>query len=262
MPGQKTKPVPALERGLTILEMLANSRTGLTLAEVTRHLALPRSSAHYLLSTLERNGYIQRNKQTSRYVFGLKLFCLANMALSGLEVRQQAAPFLKELGQRTKLTVNMAILDQNEVVLIEKVEPPSIFRLATWVGQRLPVHCTGLGKAFLVHFSEPELDRIIKLGLLRHNENTLVSARKLKDQLQLVRQLGYALDNEEATIGLRGIGVPILDSAGKAIASISISGTTSQITGENLGSLANIVKQTGIAISQCLGSIEKQAGYR
>ena len=76
-------------------------------------------------------------------MFGVKLFTLAHTGLGGLGVRQQAAPFLNTLGQKTKLMVNMAILEQNEVVLIEKVEPPSIFRLATWVGQRLPLHCTG-----------------------------------------------------------------------------------------------------------------------
>jgi DNA-binding IclR family transcriptional regulator len=253
MDGIKTKSVPALDRALQILEMLANSKTGLTLSEITRNLALAKSSAHYLLLTLERRGYLHRNRQTGRYMFGLKLFTLANMALGGLGLRQQAAPFLIALGQKTELTVNMAILDLNEVVLIEKVEPPGIFRLATWVGQRLPVHCTGLGKALLAFLSEPELDRIIKPGLLRHNENTIVSPRKLKEHLELVRKLGYAVDDEEANIGLRGIGAPILDSLGQAIASISVSGTTTQITPENLSPFAEKVKQTGIAISQQLG---------
>ena len=256
MDDKKTKSVPALERALKILEMLANSRTGLTLAEVARHLGLARSSTHYLLLTLERTGYLYRNKQTSRYMFGVKLFTLANTGLGGLGVRQQAGPFLNALGQKTKLTVNMAILEQNEVVLIEKVEPPSIFRLATWVGQRLPLHCTGLGKALLAYLPDPELDQIIKAGLLRHNENTIVSPKKLREHLELVRKLGYAVDNEEATIGLRGIGAPILDRDSQAIASISVSGTTTQITEENLSSLAGKVKQAATEISRCLGSIQ------
>jgi IclR family transcriptional regulator, KDG regulon repressor len=186
-------------------------------------------------------------------MFGLKLFTLAHMALGGLELRQQAAPFLIALGQKTELTVNMAILDLNEVVLVEKVEPRGIFRLATWVGQRLPLHCTGLGKALLAFLSEPELHRIIKPELLRHNENTIVSPRKLKEHLGLVRKLGYAVDDEEATIGLRGTGAPIIDCQGRAIASISVSGTTTQITPETLSSFAERVKQTSRDISQQLG---------
>ena len=150
----------------------------------------------------------------------------------------------------------MAILEQNEVVLIEKVEPPSIFRLATWVGQRLPLHCTGLGKALLAYLPEPEVDQITKAGLLRHNENTIVSPKKLKEELELVRKLGYAVDNEEATIGLRGIGAPVLDHDSQAIASISVSGTTTQITEDNLASLAGNVKQAATAISRYVGSTQ------
>lgn len=249
----KTKSVPALERTLTILEMLGNSRTGLTLSELTRNLKLAKSSVHYLLMTLERRGYLHRNSQTGRYMFGLKLFTLANMAVGGLRLREQARPFLIALGEKTKLTVNMAIKEQNEVVLIEKVEPPSIFRLATWVGQRLPLHCTGLGKALLAHLPEPELDRVIKQGLLRHNENTIVSPRKLKEQLATIKQRGFAVDDEEATIGLRGLGAVILASSGEAIASISVSGTTSQINPDNLANLAAKVIQTATAISQECG---------
>jgi DNA-binding IclR family transcriptional regulator len=89
---------------------------------------------------------------------------------------------------------------------------------------------------------------------LRHNENTIVSTKKLKEQLELVRRIGYAVDNEEATIGLRGIGAPILERDSQAIASISVSGTTTQITEDNLTSLAGNVKQTAIEISRCLGS--------
>lgn len=253
MDDLKTKSVPAVERALTILEMLANSRTGLTLAEITRHLGIARSSAHYLLSTLERKGYLQRNSQTARYMFGLKLFSLANMALSGLGVREQAVPFLNALREKTRLTVNMAILEHHEVVLIEKVEPPGILRLATWVGQRLPLHCTSLGKALLAYLPEVELVRLIEPGLLRHNENTIVSAKKLKEQLARIRQLGYSVDDEEATIGLRGIGAPILDPTVRAIASISVAGTTAEITPENSSSLAEKVKQTAVAISQQIG---------
>ena len=105
----------------------------------------------------------------------------------------------------------------------------------------------------LAFLSEPELDGIIKRGLLRHNENTIVSPRKLKEHLVLVRKVGYAVDDEEANIGLRGIGAPILDSLGRAIASISVSGTTTQITPENLSAFAEKVKQAGLAISQQLG---------
>ncbi len=254
MPAVKTQSVPSLDRALTILELLANSRTGLSLPELVERSGLPKSSLHCLLVTLERRGYLHRHQHTTRYMFGMKLFSLANMALSGLKLREQAAPYLRTLMEKTGLTVHMAILEHNEAVLIAKVEPPGIFRLATWIGKRMDVHCTSLGKAIIAYLPCSELDRILKEhGLPRHNDNTLASPKKLKAELAKVARLGYAIDDEEDEIGLRCAGAPIFDHENRVIASISVSGTTSQLTAENLPVLADLVKQTAASISRALG---------
>jgi DNA-binding IclR family transcriptional regulator len=249
-----TKSVPALERALMILEVLAKSKDGLTLSQITRKLGIPKSSAHSLLLTLERRGYLHRNVQTGRYMFGFKLFSLANMALKNIELREQARPFLKALMESTELTVHMAMLEDNEVVIIDKIEPPGLLKLGTWIGKRMDVHCTGVGKAYIAYLPEEEIDRLIAPGLARYNENTITSARKLKEELARIRKLGYSLDDEEETIGLRCIGAPIFDHTGQVVASISVAGTTAQITSENLTWLAERVKQTASAISRQLGS--------
>lgn len=250
----KTPTVPALERGLALLELLATSKSGLTLPELTRRLELPKSSTHCLLVTLERLGYLRRNEKTGRYLFGLKLFSLANLALSGLDLREQAAPYLRALMERTRFTVHMAILEQGEAVLVEKVEAPGLLKLASWVGKRMEVHCTGLGKALLAHLPEAELDRLIREhGLPRYNENTIRSARRLKENLTLARQQGYTLDDEEEELGFRCLGAPLRDHTGSVVAAISVAGTTAQITPENLPALAREVKKTAAAISLALG---------
>src|ERR1041385_141614 len=100
----KTPSVPALERGLAVLELLASSRSGLTLPEISKELQLPKSSVHCLLVTLERHRYLHRNERTSRYMFGSRLYSLGNMSLSGLQVRQVAAPHMHTLTERTGLT--------------------------------------------------------------------------------------------------------------------------------------------------------------
>jgi DNA-binding IclR family transcriptional regulator len=164
------------------MELLANSRNGLPLADLARQMGLPKSSVHCLLLTLERRGYLHRNQRTNRYLFGLKLFSLANMALSGLELRERAAPFLHKLAEKTRLTVHLAILEQNEAVLIDKVEPLGAFKVATWLGKRMDVHCTALGKALIAYLPEEELGRLIReRGLPRHNDNSIVSPKKLKE---------------------------------------------------------------------------------
>ncbi len=257
MPATKTPSTPAAERALSVMEVLANSRSGLSLADLARQLRLPKSSVHCLLVTLERRGYLQRNERTNRYLFGLKLFSLANMALNGLELREQAAPVLQKLAEQTRLTVHLAILEQNEAVLIDKVEPLGTFKLATWLGKRMDVHCTAVGKALIAYLPEEELDRLIReRGLPRHNDNSIVSGKKLREELERVRKMGCSTDDEEDEIGRRCIGAPVFDGAGNVLAAISISGTSSQVTHENFSVLADQVRGSAATLSRALACPE------
>jgi DNA-binding IclR family transcriptional regulator len=249
-----TQSVPALERGVLLLEMLAKSKGGLTVSQIARGLALPKSSVHRILLTLERHRFLYLDKGTRRYRLGLHLFGLANMALAGVSLREQAAPILHRLMERTGLTVHMAVLEHDEAVLIEKVQPLGAIKVATWVGKRMDLHCTALGKVLLGYRPEQEIDALIKKhGLLRHNENTLCSARKLKENLALARKLGYALDDEEEELGIRCVGAPVFNSHGEVIAAVSVSGTTSEIDPELFSNLAEQVKNAARAISDELG---------
>jgi IclR family transcriptional regulator, acetate operon repressor len=161
---------------------------------------------------------------------------------------------LRALMRTIGLTVHMAMLDLYDVVLIDKAEPASLIKLATWIGKRMDAHCTGVGKALIAYLPDEELDLLIKEhGLPRYNENIIVSVRKLEAQLAEVRKLGFSVDHEEDEIGLLCIGCPVFDNPGKVAAAISISGTVSQITPENFPKLVEKVKQTAATISQHLG---------
>jgi DNA-binding IclR family transcriptional regulator len=260
MSGDATPSTPAVERILSILELLSVTKSGLTLPELSRRLALPKSSTYCLLVTLERRGYLLRNNKTHRYMFGLKLFSLANMALSGVELRENAAHFLHALMERSRLTVHMAIIEGDEAVLIEKVEPMGLVRLATWVGKRLELHCSAVGKCLLAYLPEAEFLRLVRdRGLTRNNENTVTSIRKLKNQITQIRRAGYAIEDEEGEIGCRCVGAPVFDHSGNAIAAISVAGTTAQIPSEEFASFGQLVRQTASDISQALGFISVSA---
>jgi DNA-binding IclR family transcriptional regulator len=249
----KTPSVPALERALAILELLASSRAGLTLPEIAKELRLPKSSVHCLLVTLERHRYLHRNDRTSRYLFGSKLFSLGNMSLSGLQLRQVALPHMRSLTERTGLTTHLGVLERYEAVLMEKVEPPGVFKLATWLGKRMDLHCTSVGKALIAHVPDEDLAHLMReTGMPRHNDNTIRSLRKLREDLARSRQAGYYLDDEEDEIGYRCIGVPILDGTGQAVAAISVSGSTEQVREENSLALAKEVVRTAEAITKSL----------
>lgn len=252
MAAIKTQTAPALDRALSILELLAQSRTGLTLPELAQQSNLPRSSVHYLLVTLERRGYLRRNERTSRYLFGTQLLSLANDAVVRLSLRQQAAVQLQTLMQRTQLTVHMGILERNEGMIVARHEPPQSKRMATWIGKRMDVHCTGLGKALIAQLPEDAIDEIIRQhGLARHNENTLATPRRLKEDLLKAARLGYALDDEEDELGLRCIGVPIHNSEGETIAAISLAGLAAEITPGRLPYFVREMKRTATLIAEC-----------
>ena len=245
----KTESVPALEKGMVILERLARSKNGLSLSELLRDLSLPRSSTYCILVTLERLGYLHRNEVTGRYMFGMKLFTLANMAMNGLSLRKQGAPFIRKLMEKTRLTVHMTIQEQNEAVIIEKIESPYAPVVGTWVGKRMGIHCTAAGKALISDWLEEDIDRLVHCGLPRYNENTIISPRKLKLELAQVRKQGFSVDDEEETIGSRCIGAPITNQAGRIVSAVSVAGNKEQIYNETFYSLAKDVKETAANIS-------------
>ena len=253
--------VPALERGLRILELLARSRAGLSLSQVTRQLNLPKSSAHCLLRTFENSGYVYRDSTCGKYRVSLSVCELARQALQGISLRDQARPFLRKLVARTGLTVHMAVLEQGSCVLIEKVTPPGVSRTATWIGKQLALHCTALGKALLAYSSEQDAERLISShGLIRYNDNTICSIRQLKHELALIRLRGYALDDEEEEIGIRCIGSPIFNGSGEVIAALSVVGDAGQISEETVSGLQRAVIEAAKRVSDRVQNAQLEAG--
>ena len=252
--GLKTQSVPALERGLLNLELLAQSRRGVTLSQLTRKLQLSRSTVHALLLTYQRCGYIQREKESGRYCLGWRLFTLANMALCRNCLREQFSSILYRLMLDSGLTVHFAVMVEGEVILIDRIQPPREPKLASWVGKRMGIHCTALGKALIAHLPAPELDELIaKHGLCRYNENTIASPRKLREACEQVRRLGYALDDEEEEIGTRCVGAPVYNADGEVAAAISISGTKAEL--EDIPGKAALVVHAAASLSKHIGSV-------
>jgi DNA-binding IclR family transcriptional regulator len=255
----KTYLVPAIERALRIMEYLANSKRGFSLSEISRNLGFPKSSVHLVLGTLETMGYLQKDAQKGRYSFGLKLVSLSRSALENLDLRQVARPFMQALAQQSGLTVHLAILERGEAVIIEKIEAPGFLKLATWVGRRLDVNCTGVGKALIAFLPDEELDRRINpRTLTRHNDRSIVSIRALKRELLEVRKVGYAFDDEEDEIGLRCVGAAVFDSTGNPVAGLSVAGTVNQIPLERVASLGKKVGEAAATISSNLGFVRGQ----
>jgi DNA-binding IclR family transcriptional regulator len=236
---------------MALLEFLAQSRGRMGVSQLARKIGIPKSSTHCLLLTLERSGYLERNQERGHYMFSPKLLALANVPLRHLAVSEIATPYLFPLMQDTHLAVHLAIQEQGEAVLIQKVEPTGVPKMATWIGKRLEIHCTAIGKALIAFLSDDDLERLtLQHPLIRHNDNTIVSLRKLKEDLKNVRRTGSSLDDEEEEVGVRCVGAPIFDEANHVIAAISAAGKTSQVTAENVSSIAQKVVDTAKRISR------------
>ena len=255
--------VPALERGLAVLELVAKSRNGLTFSQVSQYVNFPKSSIHCLLVTLERLGYLQRLESSGRFVAGVNLVRIATAASHAIVLRQKAGPLLTELAQRTGLTVHMAVLENNEALLIAKVEPSGTRPVATWVGKRIDYHCTSLGKALIAWMSDEEIRSLVReRHMLRHNENTICTLVRLRENLMATRSTGYAVDDEEEEIGIRCVGAPVLGVSGKVEAAVSVSGTVEQIRPDDIPRIGGLLQEAAFEMSRRRGAGRRRACRR
>ncbi|HYL62810.1 MAG TPA: IclR family transcriptional regulator [Candidatus Methylomirabilis sp.] len=243
----------AVERALTILEAVAHRRDGLTNSEISRKLSIPKSSASYILRTLERRGYLRRDAESGRYRLGLKILSLGGDAQSNLDLADVALPFMRSLVERVHLTSHLAVLDQGEAVYIEKVEAPGFFKVNTWVGRRMFLHSTSVGKVLLAWLPRHDVEAILRQqGMKKRTPKTITAVSRLLADLELVRERGYGVDDEENSVGARCLGAPIFDPAGNVAAALGVSGTIAQVDEETQPKIVEVLKDTARRISRQL----------
>ena len=229
------------------------------ITEIAKKLNLGKSTVHRLLVTLEEKGYVDQDPETEKYKLGLKLVELGNIVLLNLELRSQAAPCLKRLMERSGQTVHLAILDQGDIIYIDKVESMGAIKMASYIGRRGYVHSSALGKAIAAYLPEEQVRRILETkGMPRLTPNTITSFSEFKSHLERVRQQGYAVDDIENEEAIRCIAAPIFNYAGTVVAAVSVSGTVLKVTIDRVAELARMVVECAEEISARLGYSNKQ----
>ncbi|GAK60609.1 transcriptional regulator, IclR family [Candidatus Vecturithrix granuli] len=257
----KAKPtnlIQTIERVADILDALAQYPGGMSLGELSENVQLPKGTTHRFLSSLIYFGFVRQETTTKHYSLGFKLVELGNRLLNQLDLREEARPFLVDLAQRIKETVHLVILDQQEIVYIDKLDAVNHdvgFRMTSRVGLRVPAHACASGKILLAHLSEEDLKQFIATKELKKiTENTISDPEILKEQLKKIRAQGFALDEQEREKGVRCVAAPIRNESGKVVAAISISGTTVHLTKKIIeNELRKEVVATALAISRKLG---------
>ncbi len=257
--------VQTIERISAILDLVGENSKGMSIREVSSQLDLPKGTVHRLLSSLIYVGYIRQDAASRNYFLGLKLLDLGGLVASQLDLRKIAAPLLHALADKSRETVHMVVWDQDEVVYIEKVEPPldmGGLRMASRIGSRNPAHSCAVGKIFLSYLSANELeDFISRKGLPARTSNTITDGLALTQELKTIREQGYALDNEENEKGIRCIGAPLLGESGMPVAAISVSGPAFRVTKKVAQEkLRRRIVETAAEISRRLGYAGPEKG--
>lgn len=245
----------SVRRALSIVDYLGQhgDARGLTLAELARGVAMNKSTVLRLLAPLRDFGLVELDGQTERYRVGLKALQWAQSYLSGLQLRNAAAPYLHDLMEASRETVHLVVYDHGEVVYIDKVESPNTIRMFSRIGGRMPAYCTAVGKAFLAHLPESALDEVVAKGLTARTPNTITSPEALRLDLERVRVRGYSIDDVENEPEVRCVGAPIFDHSARVVAALSVSGPTTRVTPDRVEELGRLVKRAAEGISERLG---------
>ena len=244
----------SLTRALTLLERLAESPAGINLTDLSQQLGMPPATVHRLLSTFEELNFIEHEPETGLWCVGLKAFTVGNAFLERRDFVATSRPYMQDLVERCGETVNLGVIDDDDVVFISQVESQEMMRMIVTLGSRSPIHASGVGKAILASLSEQSVAQILQhKGLPRFTDHTIDRPDELREALEVIRKQGYALDDEEHAVGLRCVAASIFDENGVALAAISLSGPKARIVDNRLHELGTAVRQTADDITAALG---------
>lgn len=247
--------VQSVSRAFDILEALAgNDELGVT--DLATRTGLVPSTAHRLLATLAKRGYVSQRADSGRYALGYKLVELAN----GLEqelarLRRVARPHLEAVQTATEETTNLVVLDSDRVIYVDQVQGSRSVRMFTIVGAAALAHTTAAGKAILA-FGSPEAVAALypeRDPLERLTTRTLTTVEALNDDLARTAKRGYAIDNEEHEEGVSCVAAPVLDRDGRPRAAISISAPTARVLHPDTAELGALLREHAERISAALG---------
>ena len=227
--GEKYYFIGSLAKGIRILELLV-AQGEMTVTQVARHFGFNRVSCHRFLATLKSLGYVEKD-ENNRYRPTFKMLELGMKVSGQFEIRQAARPFMSELSEASKETVNLGVLDGVDVLHIDKIDSLEILRMDSPIGSRAPVYCTALGKAILAYLPKDEFEKLLaKIKLKPSGPNTITTRKQFRSELEGIRACGYAVDNQELTRGLRCVAAPIFDHTGRPRYAISVSGPAERMT--------------------------------
>ncbi|MEA1939122.1 MAG: IclR family transcriptional regulator [Candidatus Caldatribacteriota bacterium] len=238
MTSKKKYYIKSVIKSLNILNLFSKSRQELSISEISKALSLGISTTYRLVGTLKYKNYIEQNPHNLKYKLGCKFlnkaFIISN---DEANIIKKSMPYLEKLRDFTKESISLAVLDGISIVYVAKADSYETLRTNIEIGKKLPAYKTALGKVLLAYLSPDKFNRLFKVNKDKNfiNDNySDLNISELKQCLKKARDEGIAFDNEEATIGIRCMAVPITDLNGEVSTAMSISGPTMRFTLEKI----------------------------
>src|ERR1700737_5125012 len=255
-PDPRDGGVQCVDRALLVIETLAEGDEGCRLSGLAVRTGLSTSTAHRLLATLEKRRFVQFDRSQSKWHVGAQSFSVGATFARRRNFAAQAMPYLRKLRDQTRETANLAVVDDETIIVLTRMESREIMRSLTKVGGRVAMVASGVGKAVLATYSDEDVNAIIhRQGMPRLTEKSIARPSDLFRELEAIRKQGYAVDDEEARIGLRCVAAVVYNDCGEPLAAISASGMTSRVTDERLPALGRTVREVAAELTAALGGV-------
>ena len=223
---EKVKGTQLLQRTFQIIELLLNKPNGLKLSEVSQKTGIPISTVYRILNFLNQNDYLRINKDSGLYFIGPRFALFSSIFLQSFNFLKEIRPGIENLNKEFDETVHLGILNSThtKVAYIDKIESSRAVRMFSVVGQTVPIHCTSLGKSLFATLTDYEIKETLNhYKLEKFTENTITSKAKFFEEINIVRKMGYAVDNKEHEQNIICYGKSFYDSINKNFLSVSIS---------------------------------------
>ncbi|MGB0671077.1 MAG: IclR family transcriptional regulator domain-containing protein [Rhodospirillales bacterium] len=246
--------VQSLARALRLMNALTEEEHGLNLTDLAQKVGLAPSTTHRLLTTLQEMRYVRYDTERSAWTIGVQAFIVGNAFARSRDLIAMARPHMRALMEESGETVNLAVEDQGEAVYMGQVECRQVMRAIAKPGGRVPLHCSGVGKALLAAMPADQVARILQRhGLMRLTDKSIDTPARLRDDLDQTRKAGYAFDDQEHAVGLRCVAAALYDEVGRPMAALSLSGPKARIPDERVPLLGALVIRTAAELTKTLG---------
>ena len=246
-------PVRSIQKAAQILDLIAEAKRPLSLTEIAEATGRAKSTVYGLLSSMRSVGFVEQNAETGRYELGVRLFEYGSAVQSTKNILELSREPMRALVTQTNESAALSMLDRGEVLILGHAEPDSSFHIVSETGRHLPSFCTAQGKVLLADLPTASVRRIFETHAQAYTPHTATSFDTLEAELKSVRERGYAIENGEFRVGIRGVAAPVYTHSGTVQYALGLIGMFRRIDSDEFRAATALVVKTAKALSEALG---------